>query len=326
MGHTIQYEEVLDPLSLVRRGAGAGTAPSRKQKKAKRHHASGLDLDRVFLAFVWGFDPETMNLFVFEYFERGEVGRTIMLGMTENPSPSTPINPSKDVIALERPFVVKWVGRVVLPDSDSAGARQVSRPTKRAEDKPDRLSEILKMAPREFQVGIGGNHSILVGELTLHDTGITIDNCKAGIWQSGIELPTNPGGRFSAWVQWIRDGTVDLNQPVDGFANVGNETRMLPDDLAWTPAGALGVDGGMMVIAASGIMLETSLAALFGGEEEDESPIEQLRTMAVLAADNGSIYFPGGVSAYTGSDGGFVVEKAASSDGKIIAIQVLGPH
>jgi hypothetical protein len=194
----------------------------------------------------------------------------------------------------------------------------------------DRLASILKIAAKSprFEVGIGGDCTILAGEIALHgvqesDNSVftliqEIENCKPGIWQGGRDTD---GDEFVIWVCWVREGSIDLTQPVENFV-VEPQGGVDVKALAWTEVSTVSVDGGTMSVLARGVTSPEAIQALTGNDDGD---VEGFVECIVLhGAEEDSFHIPGGVSSYTGGDGGFRVFSAPDSDGKVVGVKVVG--
>jgi hypothetical protein len=301
LGRTIQYEDprALNPL-------GMPGQPYVEPPKKKRRVVDGVDWTRVYTGVVWGFDPERMELKIFGGWKLGETCRTLMVGEPQELVPTPWLFPEERVA-----FAPRWLGKVALPVPEPPPSVPEPEQPPSQEHQPSRLAQIQQLAPIQFEVGIGGDQTLLVGEISVHGADalqITIvDNCKPGIWASGWKRSEeNPA--VLCWVHWIREGSIDLAQPVSAFANGRGPLPQLPRDLGWMAAGSVGVDGGSVAIMARGIARPESQVALTGEGAEDEDDF--LRDLALIGWEDDLGHVPGGVSVITGGDGNFEVEMA----------------
>ncbi|KAF8956728.1 hypothetical protein BDZ97DRAFT_1925270 [Flammula alnicola] len=149
-------------------------------------------MDPVYLAFVWGLDLEAKIIKTFEFSDQGigELCRTFQFDDSQTSVALSPQNLPNDYPALRKVAKFDWMGLVELPvaspPSEDAVAAKEELLRKRK-----RFSNILAAAPSLFEIGIGGDCAIVVGELTLHPPGspgsVTIENCKRGIWEVDTE-------------------------------------------------------------------------------------------------------------------------------------------
>jgi hypothetical protein len=322
LGRTIQYEDIraLNPM------AAPGSANVELPKKKKRRvEADGIDWTRVYTAVVWGFDPGRMELKVFAGWQLGETCRTLMVGELQEPQPRPWLFPEARLS-----FAPRWLGKVVLPlpepqaEVDAKSEPEPETATPQA-PQPDRLAEIMKLAPREFEVGIGGDRILLVGEISIHASNptyiIKVDGCKLGIWSSGWNAAEDDPA-ILCWVLWVRTGTIDLTQPVDGFRNARRRQTRLSGGLSWSSMDVVSVDGGSVTIIAEAIAHPDSQVTLTGREAVDKDDF--LRDLALSGWEDNLGHVPGGVSVNTGGDGGFEVEIARDDEGQVIAVRVKG--
>ncbi|KAF7338116.1 hypothetical protein MVEN_02036300 [Mycena venus] len=209
------------------------------------------------------------------------------------------------------PFTPKWVGALALVEEPETPEQVFIPPPAPKAEGPDRLASILEVAAKspQFEVGISDDYVILVGEITLHgiqetsDSVFTsierIENCKPGIWQGGRDTDQD---NFRIWVHWP-EGDVDI------------------EILSWREVTTVSVDGGKISILARGITSPEAILALTGNDEDVEGFVE---CIGLHGAEEDSFHIPGGVSSYTGGDGGFGVYAASDADGKVIGIKVIG--
>jgi hypothetical protein len=220
------------------------------------------------------------------------------------------------------PFTPKWVGLVSLVDAPEETPAVVEV---KAPDPPDRdrLSEILALAARapQFEVGVDGDCVILAGEIALHgvDSPHSIEkihNCKPGIWQGGRTPADAAEDPFDIWVRWVREGTIDLEQPVEAFAC----EREAETDVAWTVVGGVSADGGSMALLARGLTTPEAVFALTGNDEMDVDSF--VECIVLHGQEEDSLYIPAGVSSYTGGDGGFDVLTASDAEGRVVGVRI----
>ncbi|KAK7020434.1 hypothetical protein R3P38DRAFT_2969438 [Favolaschia claudopus] len=312
LGRAIQYEVAVVPIP---------TPPEGVRPKKKRRE----EPPPIYWGVVWGVDdsePAGLKLKIFTGGQYQEASATLTVG---EPC-AIPIGR----IDTKLPFTPKWVGALALVD-EAAEAEITEEPAiEPAAPKiegEDRLTSILKLgaqAPR-FEVGIGGDCVILVGEIALH--GVTpdsnsiftsieqIENCKPGIWQGGRDA----NEEFLIWVCWVSEGSIDLAQPVENFI-IENVEDVDIETLTWTEVSNVPVDGGTMTILARGVTSPDAMLALNGEEDDEEDGL--VKFMALSGAEDDYFNIPGGVSSYTGGDGGFSVYVSSDSEGKVIGVKV----
>jgi hypothetical protein len=274
----------------------------------------------VYTGVVWGFDPERMELKIFGGWKLGETCRTLMVGEPQELVPPPWLFPEERVA-----FAPRWLGKVALPVPEPPPSAPEPEQPPTQQHQPSRLAQIQQLAPIEFEVGIGGDQILLVGEISVHGADAlqitSVDKCKPGIWASGWKRSEdNPA--VLCWVHWIREGSIDLAQPVSAFANGRGPLPQLPRDLVWTQAGSVDVDGGSVAIMARGIAHPDSQVALTGEGAEDEDDF--LRDLALIGWEDDLGHVPGGVSVITGGDGSFEVEITRDGESRVIAVRVKG--
>ncbi|KAJ6497061.1 hypothetical protein C8R47DRAFT_1212603 [Mycena vitilis] len=300
LGKSIQYEVPVVPLPPL---------PLDARPKKKRRE----DPPPIHWGVVWGVDdsnPADIVLRIFSGGQHQEASATLTVG--------EPCEVPTNRVDTTLPFTPRWVGALALVD-DVPKELELSAP----EAGPDRLSEILKVAAKspQFEVGIAGDCVILAGEIALHgidsDSIERIENCKPGIWQGGRGVDDD---KFLIWVSWVREGRIDLAQDAEKFMTKLEPTNI--EGLAWTEMTIVSVDGGSMALLARGLTCPDAIRALTGNDDGD---VESFVECVVLhGAEEGSFYIPGGVSSYTGGDGGFMVYVASDSDGKVVGVEILG--
>ncbi|KAJ7905736.1 hypothetical protein B0H14DRAFT_2661372 [Mycena olivaceomarginata] len=312
LGRAIQYEVPAVPLPPLPEGA--------RPKKKRRE-----DPPAVYWGVVWGVndvDPAALELRIFTGGQYHEACATLTVG-EPCAVPTNRIDPS-------RPFTPKWVGALALVDEPEAPEEVSVEPPAPPVEVQDRLASILKIAAKspQFEVGIDGDCTILAGEIALHGVQESdnsfftfiqeIENCKPGIWQGGRDTD---GDEFVIWVCWVREGSIDLTQPVENFV-VEPQGGVDIEALAWTEVSTVSVDGGTMSILTRGVTSLEAIQALTGNDDGD---VEGFVECIVLhGAEEDSFHIPGGVSSYTGGDGGFRVYAAPDSDGKVVGVKVVG--
>jgi hypothetical protein len=324
LGRTVLYEL---PDSSVQAGGRARTR-DRQARKTAGSGAPSTSNDNVYCAFVWGLDPQRM---IITLFETDDTRRTFWIGSDE-PKDVIGVPLPTDYPPLRKVARPNWLGPVEIAPVTIAPPTIPSEPVARKTRHPmqTRWAEILKAAPMTFEVGVGGDNVILVGELMIQNPEqvMHIDNCKSGIWESGYRHATEEGISFSIWVQWTREGSVDFAQPSSSFVHSSKEIRPLRNDLSWREIGAVGVDGGSLTILAQGYLSSTSRAHLMGdlnvwNFRDEEEALDTFIEMTVLSGwEAGRIHIPGGICNHTGGDGGFSVWASDDQDGRVIAVKV----
>ncbi len=291
------------------------TQPIRRSKAAAKRARVQAE-DPIYVAYVWGLDPDAKLLKTMEHAneDSGELCRTFQFDDSGAPLPAGIETASlrDGYPPLRKVARFDWVGLVELrlpagPTKDEIAAEEeLARKRKR-------FAAILAAAPRLFEVGINGDCAFVVGELNLHPPGttgtVTLENCKAGIWESGYaERDSADDGEFLIWVRWVQAGTIDLNAPASEFVpSESRDHRPLEDNRIWEDKGRISVDGGIAGILARGILAHSSMVSLTG--ESDAGMQEAYTDMLILSgSENGRYHIPGGISAYTGGDGSFSVQ------------------
>ncbi|KAJ7724479.1 hypothetical protein DFH07DRAFT_264830 [Mycena maculata] len=300
LGRAIQFEVPVVPLPPL--------PPNARPKKRRREPPPP-----IYWGVVWGVDAAALELRIFTGGQYQEASATLKVGQPC----AVPSNP----IDMTRPFTPKWVGLLSLVDG--APEETVPAPAPEAGPTVDRLLSILAVAARspQFEVGIDGDCVVIAGEISLHGIDSPsvekIDGCKSGIWQGARE----PAGtdQFSMWVRWVRDGTIDLTQPVERFV-VTPEGDGDAAALQWTPLTTVTADGGKMALLARGLTSPESIFALTGNDDGDVAGF--VECIVLYGAEEDSFHIPGGVSSYTGGDGSFDVLTASDSDGKVVGIKI----
>ncbi|KAJ6597123.1 hypothetical protein DFH09DRAFT_112594 [Mycena vulgaris] len=294
LGRAIQYEVPAVPLPPL--------PPNARPKKKRREPPPP-----IYWGVVWGVDasdPACVELRIFTGGEYQEAPATLTVS-APCIVPSSPVDTT-------RPFTPKWVGALSLVEEE---------PQAPAIEVPDRLPRILELAAKspQFEVGIGGDCVVLAGEIAVHginsDFIEKVENCKPGIWQGGRRDTAEDG--FLIWVRWLREGSIELTQPVENFA-VALEGDSAA--LEWTRASTLSVDGGSVTLLARGLTDPEAVFALTGRDDVNGF----VECVALHGAEEDSFHIPGGVSSYTGGDGGFALYTATDSDGKVVGIQISG--
>ncbi|KZT28307.1 hypothetical protein NEOLEDRAFT_1167611 [Neolentinus lepideus HHB14362 ss-1] len=326
VGHTVQYAE--DPSTHP-------SASGRQNKKKEARRTTGPDgkpltgWKRVYTAHVWGFDEELMTLKAFKFGDMfKEECRTFLVGLGKKSD--LPDNLPDDYPDVLKPFTPMWIGAVQLPSAQPPHVQSVQAPVAQVvvprQRTRERLHDIIDAAPREFVVGVGGDCTLLVGELGVHgpdsDFIHNVGNCKPGIWRSF----KSEGKEFMICARWVRDGTIDLTQSVESLSSIGADD--LAVDLTWQEVGVASVDGGSMAILARGyLQLETIRALEDKREDEDEIDEDAFVEMVVVTGYefDGKNYIPGGISSYTGGDGGFPIYVARDHEDMVIAVKVEDP-
>ncbi|KAJ6525666.1 hypothetical protein B0H19DRAFT_1276023 [Mycena capillaripes] len=303
LGKAIQYEVPVVPLPPLPLDA--------RPKKKRREDPPG-----IYWGVVWGVDdsdPAQLALMIFTGGAHQEASAMLTVG---KPC-AVPTNRIDTVL----PFTPKWVGALALVDDLPQEIEEVAQSPAPEVAEHDRLASILEVAAKspQFEVGIGGDCVILVGEIALHGIESNsiekIEDCKPGIWQGGREM----GNRFTIWVCWVREGSIDLTQPVENFVA---EPEDSVEALVWTQTTTVSVDGGSMALLARGLTSPEAMLALTGNDDGDvESFVE---CIVLHGAEEDSFHIPGGVSSYTGGDGGFEVYTASDSDGKVVGVKIVG--
>ncbi|KAJ7156948.1 hypothetical protein C8R43DRAFT_997767 [Mycena crocata] len=307
LGRAIQYEVPVVPTPPL---------PANARPKKRRRE----DPPPVYWGVVWGVDvtdPAGLALRIFTGGQYQEAPATLKVGEA-CAVPTAPID-------MTLPFTPKWVGAVSLVDA----SEEAPEPEVIPEEVQDRLADLLQLNSPQFEVGIDGNCVLLAGEIALHGIESNmvekIENCSAGIWQGGrdidLERETN---QFVIWVHWVREGSIDLGQPLSNFATTTEgDTQAAVSQLNWTRLTTVSVDGGSMAILAQGLLSADSILTLTGNDDGD---VEGFVECIVLhgAEDEGPFHIPGGVSSYTGGDGGFEVYTACDSEGKVVGVKITG--
>jgi hypothetical protein len=303
LGRAIQYEVPVVPLPPL--------PPNARPKKKRRE-----DPPPIYWGVVWGVDdrdPAAVELRIFTGGQFQEAPATLTVG--------EPCAVPSNRIDTRLPFTPKWVGALALVDETPEEV--VVQPSAPEVEIQDRLSSILEVAAKspQFEVGIDGDCVILAGEIAVHgidsDFIEKIDNCKAGIWQGGRNTDDD---RFLIWVRWVREGSIDLAQPVENFVTELEEDTDI-ETLAWTPITTVSVDGGSMTLLAQGLTSPEAIVGLMGKDMDVEGFVE---CIVLHGAEDDSFHIPGGVSSHTGGDGGFEVYTASDSDGKVVGVKIVG--
>ncbi|KAJ7775100.1 hypothetical protein B0H16DRAFT_1509527 [Mycena metata] len=296
LGRAIQYEVPVVPQPPL---------PPNARPKKKRREAP----PPVHWGVVWGVDPEALVLRVFTGGQYQETSIALTVG--------GPCEVPSTKVDTKLPFTPKWVGALTLVDD---AAEEIPTPSVPEAPTVDRLASILEIKSPQFEVGIDGNCVILVGEIAIH--GIEsyavekLENCKPGIWQGGRSTEEN---KFAIWVRWLRESSIDLSQPLESFVTELEDDTIV-GTFTWTRVATVSVDGGTMTTLAEGMTSFDSIFALTGDDDGDVDGLS--RYTALHGAEEDSFHIPGGVSSYTGGDGGFDVYTASDSDGKVVAVKV----
>lgn len=284
----------------------------------------------VYCAFVWGLDVQDdgkrILLKTFEFSEEGELGRTLDVGTISTPNEDVP----SDYPELKKPGVPGWIGWLQPALDAKEQERRRKKAAAEAEARKQRLRAILASAPSRFEVGIEGDHSIAVGELTLHPPGsngsIIIYGCKAGIWESGVRQHDQPGG-FCIWVQWVRDGAIDLRQDLSAFTSQsepGSRAASPTSDGPWESVGSVPVDGGSVGILARGILGQYPKEAIYGDANLDQQ--SWIEILMLSGWEDGWYHIPGGISSGTGGDGTFDVQCLKDTSSAVVGVRVVYPY
>ncbi|KAJ7047025.1 hypothetical protein C8F04DRAFT_1387523 [Mycena alexandri] len=296
LGRAIQYEVPVVPQPPLPPNA----RPKKKRRKAP---------PPVYWGVVWGVDPDALVLRVFTGGQYQETSIALTVG--------GPCEVPSTKVDTKLPFTPKWVGALALVDD---APEEIPTPPVPEAQTVDRLPGILETKSPQFEVGIDGSCVILAGELAIH--GIDsyavekIQNCKPGIWQGGRSVEEN---KFAIWVRWLREGSIDLSQPLENFVTELEDDTIVAT-FTWTRVANVSVDGGTMTILAEGM---TSPDAIFAPTGDDDGDVDGfINYIALHGAEEDSFHIPGGVSSYTGGDGGFDVYTASDSDGKVVAVKV----
>jgi hypothetical protein len=329
LGRTVQYEDTrqLNPLGGSEHLHEA-SRPSKKKRRTGKGasadpDANAIEWTKVYTAVVWGFDPERMELKVFCGWKVAETCRTLMVGTPNKPTPYPWLYPEERIA-----FAPRWIGHVVIPEHEPDTTEEPAIPENSSDmssSGEDRLSKIIKLAPRHFEVGMDGNHTLLVGEIALHGSDPThilhIDNCKPGIWESGYD--SSHTASAVCWVRWIREGTIDLMQDISCFTEGEHslDIQAVLDMFPWITCGSVHVDGGSVAIIAKAIAHAQAQTALTGQDDVDDSDAF-LKMLALLAWEDGAYCVSGGVSVSTGADGAFHVALAQDSTSRVIAVKI----
>ncbi|KAJ7444873.1 hypothetical protein FB451DRAFT_1412996 [Mycena latifolia] len=299
LGRAIQYEVPAVPLPPL--------PPNARPKKRRREA-----LPPIHWGVVWGVDAATLELRIFTGGQFQEASATLTVGAPC----AVPANPIDTTLS----FTPKWVGALSLVDD--APEEEVPPPSETEGVQEDRLPRILELAATspQFEVGIDGDCVVLAGEIALHGIDSAsiekIDNCKPGIWEGGRDISVD---RFAIWVRWVRAGTIDLAQPVEAFVveREGDDADVA--GLDWKLLTTVSVDGGSMSLLARGMTTPESIFALTRTDHDVGGFVE---CIVLHGAEEDAFHVPGGVSTYTGGDGGFEVYTAADSEGRVVGIKI----
>ncbi|KJA29720.1 hypothetical protein HYPSUDRAFT_60581 [Hypholoma sublateritium FD-334 SS-4] len=195
LGRTVYYQCVDDENQPVRRSKAAA-----KLAKVKAE-------DPIYIAYVWGLDPDARLLKTMEHAneDSGELCRTFQFDASGAPLPVEfeSASLSNGYPPLRKVAQFDWIGLVELPLPTGPSKEQIAA-EEALNRKRKRFASILAAAPRLFEVGIDGDCSFVVGELNLRPPGaagtVTVENCKAGIWESGYaERDDGDDGEFLIW-------------------------------------------------------------------------------------------------------------------------------
>ncbi|KZS89651.1 hypothetical protein SISNIDRAFT_489073 [Sistotremastrum niveocremeum HHB9708] len=322
LGRTVIYrlEDPEPPAPVLSEREIARAAKKRKREPKKIAERP----PPLYCAFVWGLavqaDGKRILLKTFEFSEDSEIGRTFDVGSMA----SLPASLPSGYPELKKTAVPEWIGLL----QPILGAKEEEKRRKKAaaetQARKERLRAILASAPASFEVGIGGDNSMVIGELTLHPPGswgcITVDGCKAGIWESGVRHHDQPGG-FSIWVQWVRDGTIDLYQAVSAFKTQAQDASQASLSVAtWESVGSVPVDGGSVSILAKGILSAYPKQAIYGDPNLEQASWIEILTLS--GWESGRYHIPGGISSGTGGDGSFDVQCTKDGNNAVIGLRV----
>ncbi|KAJ7286071.1 hypothetical protein C8J57DRAFT_1663771 [Mycena rebaudengoi] len=286
LGRAIQYEVPLVPIPPL--------PPTVRAKKKRRENPPP-----VYWGVVWGVDTTGARGAVLKIFTGGQYYEACGTLTVGEPCavPTSPVD-------TDLPFTPKWVGLVSLVDASEETARcgggkspGSTGPRPLVRDPGPRR----RVVP-QFEVGVDGDCVILAGEIALH----------GGSGKAGAPPADAAEDPFDIWVRWVREGTIDLAQPVEAFAC----EREAETDVAWTVVGGVSADGGSMALLARGLTTPEAVFALTGNDEMDVDSF--VECIVLHGQEEDSFYIPAGVSSYTGGDGGFDVLTASDAEGRVV--------